>query len=228
MGHISLNAQTNLRKFGLGHEILRIADSFNADTSFSSIDDKYRRYAFMYLKDFGSSTITPKQLLSNTDSEYYEYIDEFIEYKTYTNNILLSELIRVKDLYITNILLNKNIDIETKETNSAVYKSFDIFSFSNKPADVSFNVLSSSQYNGAIPLFEPPYKKISRYCDLGVRWSKKTDSFVAEICAGKLFGAMDADPTLIDIDYNVKLINNDALITVNVTEATIGNEVLCN
>lgn len=127
MGHISLNAQTNLRKFGLGHEILRIADSFNVDTSFSSIDDKYRRYAFMYLKDFGNSTITPKQLLSNTDSEYYEYIDEFIEYKTYTNDILLSELIRVKDLYITNILLNKNIDIETKETNSAVYKSFDIF-----------------------------------------------------------------------------------------------------
>lgn len=90
MGHISLNAQTNLRKFGLGHEILRIADSFNVDTSFSSIDDKYRRYAFMYLKDFGNSTITPKQLLSNTDSEYYEYIDEFIEYKTYTNDILLS------------------------------------------------------------------------------------------------------------------------------------------
>ena len=40
MGHISLNTQTNLRKFGLGHEILRIADSFNVDTSFSSIDDK--------------------------------------------------------------------------------------------------------------------------------------------------------------------------------------------
>lgn len=56
--------------------------------------------------------------------------------------------------------------------------------------------MSSSQYNGVIPLFEPPYKKISRYCDLGVRWSKKTDSFVAEICAGKLFGAMYADPTL--------------------------------
>ena len=39
---------------------------------------------------------------------------------------------------------------------------------------------------------------------------------------------MDADPTLIDIDYDIKLINNDALITVNVTEATIGNAALCN
>lgn len=125
-------------------------------------------------------------------------------------------------------MLNKNIDIKTKETNSAVYKSFDIFSFSNKPTDVSFNVLSSSPYNGVIPLFEPPYKKISRYCDLGVRWSKKTDSFVAEICAGKLFGAMDADPTLIDIDYDVKLINNDALITINVIEATVGNAAFGN
>ena len=33
---------------------------------------------------------------------------------------------------------------------------------------------------------------------------------------------MEAYPVLIDIDYDVKLINNDALITVNVTETTIG------
>lgn len=224
MGHISLNAQTNLRKFGLGHEILRIEDSFNVDTSFSSIDDKYRRYAFMYLKDFGNSTITAKQLLSNTESKYYKYIDKFIDYKTYTYNILLSELIRVKDLEIDHLSLNKNINIETDKRQSSTEKAFNIFSFTPKPIDpkfASFNVLSSSQYNGTIPLFEPPYKKISRYCDLGVRWSKKDNSFVAEICARRLSGAMEAYPVLIDIDYDVKLINNDASITVNVTEAEI-------
>lgn len=222
MGHVSLDAQINLRKFGLGHEILRITDSFNADTSFSSVDSK--RYAFMYLKDFGNSTITTKQLLSNTDSEYYEYIGEFIESKTYTNDILLSELIRVKDLEISHMSLNKDIDIETDKRQSSTEKAFNIFSFMPKPQDpkiVSFNVLSSGPYSDGIPLFERPYKRISRYCALGVRWSKKDNSFVAEICARRLSGAMDVYPTLIDIDYDVKLINNDALITVNVAEATI-------
>lgn len=231
MGHVSLNAQTNLRKFGLGHEILRITDSFNADTSFSSVDDKHQIYAFMYLKDFGSSTITPKQLLSNTDSEYYEYIGEFIESKTYTNDILLSELIRVKDLEISNMSLNKDIDIETDKRQSSTEKAFNIFSFMPKPPDpkiVSFNVLSSGPYSDGIPLFELPYKRISRYCALGVRWSKKDNSFVAEICARRLSGAMEAYPILIDIDYDIKLINNDALITINVIEATVGNAALIN
>ena len=81
--------------------------------------------------------------------------------------------------------------------------------------------MSSGPYSDGIPVFESPYKRISRYCALGVRWSKKDNSFVSEICARRLSGAMEAYPVLIDIDYDVKLINNDALITANVTEAEI-------
>ena len=121
--------------------------------------------------------------------------------------------------------INKNIDIETYNRQSLTKKAFNIFSFVPKPADpsiASFNVLSSDQYPDGIPIFERPYKKISRYCALEVRWSKKDNSFVAEIAARRLFGTAEAYPVLIDIDYDVKLINNDALITVNITEATIG------
>lgn len=178
----------------------------------------------MYLKDFEATTVTAKQLLSNTQSKYYKYIDKFIDYKTYTYNILLSELIRVKDLEIDHLSLNKNIDIETDKRQSSTEKAFNIFSFTPKPIDLkfaSFNVLSSGPYSDGIPIFESPYKRISRYCALGVRWRKKDNSFVAEICARRLSGAMEAYPVLIDIDYDVKLINNDASITVNVTEAEI-------
>lgn len=226
MNCTSLNAEIKLKKYGLNDsiEILNIKDSFDADTSFSSSDSEYLRYALMYLKDFEGTTVTAKQLLSNTESKYYKYIDKFIDYKTYTYNILLSELIHVKDLGIRNISLNKNIDIETDKRQSSTEKAFNIFSFMPKPPDpkiVSFNVLSSGPYSDGISLFERPYKRISRYCALGVRWSKKDNSFVAEICARRLSSAMEAYPVLIDIDYDVKLINNDASITVNVTEAEI-------
>lgn len=226
MNHVSLNAEIKLKKYGLNDsiEILNIKDSFNADTSFSSSDSEYLRYALMYLKDFEGTTVTAKQLLSNTESKYYKYIDKFINYKTYTYNILLSELIHVKDLEIDHLSLNKNIDIETDKRQSSTEKSFNIFSFIPKPIDpsiASFNVLSSGPYSDGIPIFESPYKRISRYCALGVRWSKKDNSFVSEICARRLSGAMEAYPVLIDIYYDVKLINNDALITANVTEAEI-------
>lgn len=226
MNHVSLNGEIELKKYGLNDsiEILNIKDSFDADTSFSSSDSEYLRYALMYLKDFEGTTVTAKQLLSNTESKYYKYIDKFIDYKTYTYNILLSELIRVKDLEIRRMSLNKNIDIETDKRQSSTEKAFNIFSFIPKPIDpsiASFNVLSSGPYSDGIPIFESPYKRISRYCALGVRWSKKDNSFVAEICARRLSGAMEAYPVLIDIDYDVKLINNDALITVNVTETEI-------
>lgn len=226
MNRTSLNAEIKLKKYGLNDsiEILNIRDSFNADTSFSSSDSEYLRYALMYLKDFEGATVTAKQLLSNTESKYYKYIDKFIDYKTYTYNILLSELIHVKDLEISRMSLNKNIDIETDKRQSSTEKAFNIFSFTSKPIDpsfASFNVLSSGPYSDGIPIFESPYKRISRYCALGVRWSKKDNSFVAEICARRLSGAMEAYPVLIDIDYDVKLINNDASITVNITEAEI-------
>ena len=87
----------------------------------------------MYLKDFGNSAVTAKQLLSNTESKYYKYIGKFIDYKTYTYNILLSELIRVKDLEIRRMSLNKNIDIETDKRQSSTEKAFNIFSFTPKP-----------------------------------------------------------------------------------------------
>lgn len=226
MNRVNLNAEIKLKKYGLNDniEILNIRDSFDADTSFSSSDSEYLRYALMYLKDFEGTTVTAKQLLSNSESEYYKYIDKFIDYKTYTYNILLSELIRVKDLEISRMSLNKNIDIETDKRQSSTEKAFNIFSFIPKPIDPSissFNVLSSGPYSDGIPIFESPYKRVSRYCALGVRWSKKDNSFVSEICARRLSGAMEAYPVLIDIDYDVKLINNDALITVNITEAEI-------
>ena len=211
MNRTSLNAEIKLKKYGLNDsiEILNIKDSFDADTSFSSSDSKYLRYVLMYLKDFESTTVTAKQLLSNTESKYY---------------ILLSELIHVKDLEISRMSVNKNIDIETDKRQSSTEKAFNIFSFTPKPIDpkfASFNVLSSGPYSDGIPIFESPYKRISRYCALGVRWSKKDNSFVSEICARRLSGAMEAYPVLIDIDYDVKLINNDASITANVTEAEI-------
>lgn len=226
MNHLSLNAEIELKKYGLNDsiEILNIRDSFDTDTSFSSSDSEYLRYALMYLKDFGNSAVTAKQLLSNTESKYYKYIDKFIDYKTYAYNILLSELIRVKDLEIRRMSLNKNIDIETDKRQSSTEKAFNIFSFTPKPIDpkfASFNVLSSGPYSDGIPIFESPYKRISRYCALGIRWDKKDNSFVAEICTRRLSGAMEAYPVLIDIDYDVKLINNDASITVNVTETEI-------
>ena len=226
MNRTSLNAEIKLKKYGLNDsiEILNIKDSFDADTSFSSSDSEYLRYALMYLKDFKGPTVAAKQLLSNTESKYYKYIDKFIDYKTYAYNILLSELIRVKDLGIDHLSLNKNINIETDKRQSSTEKSFNIFSFIPKPIDpsiASFNVLSSGPYSDGIPIFESPYKRISRYCALGVRWSKKDNSFVSEICVRRLSGAMEAYPVLIDIDYDVKLINNDASITVNVIETEI-------
>ena len=135
MNRTSLNAEIKLKKYGLNDsiEILNIKDSFDADTSFSSSDSEYLRYALMYLKDFKNPTVAAKQILSNTESKYYKYIDKFIDYKTYTYNILLSELIRVKDLEISRMSLNKNIDIETDKRQSSTEKSFNIFSFTPKP-----------------------------------------------------------------------------------------------
>ena len=135
MNRTSLNAEIKLKKYGLNDsiEILNIRDSFNADTSFSSSDNEYLRYALMYLKDFEGTTVAAKQILSNTESKYYKYIDKFIDYKTYTYNILLSELIHVKDLEISRMSLNKNIDIETDKRQSSTEKAFNIFSFTPKP-----------------------------------------------------------------------------------------------
>ena len=230
MQHISLNAEIVFRKdykpFALcpARYILEITDCFGIYAVFSSRnEEKISKYIVKYFEDFDNySTVTSKQILSNTGSKYYKYIDQFIESKTYTNDILLSELINVKGLNIKHISLNKNVEIETNKTNSTVYKAFDIFSFLYGDIDASFGVLSSNTHNNAIPLFEDTYKKISRYCELGVRWDKRSYSFVVEIVACRFFDTLYGYPVFIDIDYDVKLINNDALITVNVTETAIG------
>ena len=225
MKHICLNAEISLMKLGSWPKInvVNITDSFGFNTYFSSTDDKPLRYAPRYLKDFDNQTITSKQLLSNTKSKYYKYIDQFIESKSYTHDVLLSELIGVKVPDVNDILLNRNTDVEINETDSSTYKVFNIFSLFLKPSDVSFSMLHNNLYHDIDSTFEDTSKNISRYCELRSKRNERNNLVDVEIVARRYFNTFDTFdiPVIIDIDYDVKLINNDALITVNVTETEI-------
>ncbi len=173
------------------------------------------RHAAMYFADFKDGAYTSKQILSNTDSKYYEYIDEFIDIKQYTNDISISGVAYVNNPHIKDILINQNTDTIKPKSNRGNYIYFDFCSLSYDP------YYNYDHHGRSIYDFDSFTKPLSPHSEIIIKRNRKTNCINARIVVGRINTGISAYSLIPDFDYDVKKVGENAIITVNVTETCI-------